>query len=187
MKKSGDAFLTDRNRLWAKRSAVHYLGSYSSSVENLRKTLVRRACNRFEDIEEAEASALADEAVRFCVENGFVDDVAYAETKVAAGMRKGHSRRKIAAALAGKGVDKEIARTAAGEADDETAAVAYARKRRLGPWRKKEDDPAQRRREAASLGRNGFSGETAFKVIGMELEEAEDILSGRSRADQSTA
>lgn len=167
-------FLTDRNRTWAKRSAVHYLGSYSSSVDNLRKTLARRAANRFEDISEDEIAELAEGAVRFCVENGFLDDAAYAETKVASGLRRGHSRRRIAAMLAGKGVDKETANAALEEADDMAAAVAFARKRRLGPWRTGELDAKLRQKEAAAFGRNGFSADVSLKVIRMTVEDAEE-------------
>ena len=179
--------LTDRNLLWAKRAAVHYLGTYSSSVDGLRKTIARRAGRRFEGITEEEAGQLVEAAVSFCVSNGFVNDETYAESRVAAGLRKGHSRRRIAADLTDKGVAKEVAMSAIGEADDTVAAITFARRRRIGPWRTKELDTKQRQREAAAFARNGFSGDTAYKVIAMDADEAEDVFYlGTSRVEPRT-
>src|SRR5690606_10781065 len=106
------SFITERTKLWAKRSAVHYLGTYSSSVENLRKTVEKRALRKYEGIEEAEARELAEHAVGFCLENGFISDETYADSKTAAGIRKGHSRSRIQMSLEQKGVDREVAAAA---------------------------------------------------------------------------
>lgn len=166
----------DRRILWAKRSAVHYLGSYSSSEENLRRTMLRRAARKFDDLSEGEAEALAEEAVRFCRENGFLDDGTYAQGKAVSGQGKGHSRRRVRMALVAKGVDPETAAEAAAQVDDLKAAVTFARRRRFGPWRTGPDSREARQKEAAAMGRAGFSGEIAFKVASMEMADAEEVL-----------
>lgn len=171
------SYLTDRTKLWAKRSAVHYLGTYSSSVENLRQTVEKRALRKYEGISEDEARELANHAVEFCVENKFISDESYADTKAAAGSRKGHSRSRIRMNLEQKGVDREIATNAVEDIDDLKNAVTFAKRKRLGPWRTKELDIKQRQRELGAFARNMFPGSIATKVMNMDLEEAEDVLS----------
>lgn len=168
----------ERRLLWAKRSAIHYLGSYASSEENLRRTMLRRALRKFEGIDEDEAAALAEEAVRFCCENGFLDDGTYARAKAASGEGRGHSKRRIRMSLIAKGIDPETAAEAASQVDDMKAAAAFAKRRRIGPWRKGQGDREDMRREAAALGRAGFPGDIAFRVVTMDLSKAEDLLYG---------
>lgn len=170
------SLITDRSKLWAKRSAVHYLGTYSSSVENLRQTVEKRALRKYEGISEDEARELANHAVDFCVENKFVSDESYADTKAAAGSRKGHSRSRIRMSLEQKGVDREIASTALEVVDDLENAIIFAKRKRFGPWRTRELDIKQKQRELGAFARNMFPGGIASKVINMDLAEAEELL-----------
>jgi regulatory protein len=158
-----------------RRAAVDYLSKHSSSTANLRAVLERKARRRIED-PEADIASLVGPAVQFCVEQGFVDDVAYAETKVAAAARKGVSSRKVAMQLRSKGVDAEHVADALREVDDLAAAVRFARKRRVGPWRT--TDEPDRDRELGKLARQGFDEGTCRRVFLMELTEAEDVLFG---------
>src|SRR5690606_37232065 len=121
---------------------------------------------------------LADEAVRYCKEYGLLDDAAYAQSKAASGEGRGHSRRRVRMALVAKGISPEDAEQATSQVNDMKAAIAFAKRRRVGPWRKGGDCREARQREAASLGRAGFSGEIAFRVVAMDLAEAEDVLYG---------
>lgn len=170
------SFVTDRTKLWAKRSAVHYLGTYSSSVENLRQTVEKRALRKYDGISEDEARELANHAIDFCIQNQFISDESYADTKTAAGIRKGYSRSRIQLKLEQKGVDREIAVTALQDVDDLQNAIIFAKRKRLGPWRTKELDIKQKQRELGSFARNMFPGSIASKVIHMDLDEAEEIL-----------
>lgn len=175
------AAVTARMRQWARNSAADYLSKHASSVENLRKVMLRRAGRKHPDVGKDGAAALADEAVSFCRELGFVNDAAYAEAKVRSGVRKGHSRRRIALTLAQKGVGREVSQEAAAGANDLAAAAAYARRRKMGPWRRGPLDADAWKREAGAFGRNGFSGETAQTVMRMSLEEAEDAIFAADR------
>ncbi|PZO81308.1 MAG: recombination regulator RecX [Mesorhizobium amorphae] len=167
-----------RLRRWALRSAADYLSKHSSSVENLRAVMLRRAKRRHPELSPPDAAQLVEDAVVFCQTHTLVDDAAYAEIKVRSGVRKGHSRRRIAQTLAQKGVEREAADAALEGADDPVAALALARRRRIGPWRREEADPDRFRKEMALMGRNGFAGEIVSRVLRMDLEEAEDLLAG---------
>lgn len=170
------AAVTERMRQWARRSAADYLSKHASSVENLRKVMQRRAARRHPELGRDAAALLAAEAVGFCRGHAFVDDASYAEMKVRSGLRKGHSRQRIAAGLAVKGVGRETSEAALEGADDLAAAAAFARRKRIGPWRKASPDPDARRREAAAFGRNGFGGDAASGIMRMTVEEAEAVI-----------
>jgi regulatory protein len=92
------------------------------------------------------------------------------------------SLRGIRTRLRAKGVPSEIVDQAlenlAEERDepDLDAAVAYARKRRLGPYRIQGARADNRERDLAALGRRGFSYGTALKVV--DAESAETLEAG---------
>lgn len=164
----------DRNLQRLKRSALHYLGQRSSSTSNLRRVITRRAQKKFEAEEAGRISELVEAVIGFCVENGFVNDVSYAETKAVSATRSGVSRRKLTMKLASKGVSKDIIGEAVEVVDDEAAAIAYARRRRLGAWK-----PDQTKRvfekDVAALARAGFSIQIAMKTARMTSEDIEEL------------
>lgn len=57
------------------------------------------------------------------------------------------------------------------------AAAAYARRRRLGPWRRPDIREEKRDKDMAALARQGFGYDTATRIINSEIEELEDLLS----------
>lgn len=169
----------DRRRSWARKSAVHYLSGRASSAENLRRIMFRRAARRWPDAPTETHAMLADEAVSFCMEHRFVDDSAYAVSKVSSAVVKGQSRRKIASLLARKGISTEHSMEAMESADDLQAAARFARRRRFGPWRTVEGDRERKLRETAAMGRAGFPSSIAFRIVSMDLDEAEEAIHGR--------
>jgi regulatory protein len=174
------AIVNDKSLLWAKRSAVYTLSQRAVSTEALRKKIIERASRKYEGIEEAEARQLADAAVTFCKENGFLNDELFAEYRVAEGVRKGHSKRKIAMTLADKGIGREDAQTAVSEVEDIEAAMNLARKKGYGPWRRNEADQKRLVKEVSAFARNGFSSEMAWRVIRMSIEDVEEMEAERS-------
>lgn len=168
--------INDRKLSWARRSAAHYLGTYSSSAQNLHTIMRRRALRKFENISEDDANTIAKHAVEFCIEHKFIDDETYSHTKAASGTRKGHSKAKIRLSLEQKGVDRETAEEATQSIDDLLNAIIHAKKKRIGPWRKSEPDMKQRRRELSSFGRNLFPADITIRVLDMNIDEAENIL-----------
>lgn len=168
-------FVNEKSILWAKRSAVHTLSQRAVTTEALRKKIVERAGRRYEGIEHEEAVKLAEAAVSFCTEHGFLNDALFAEYRVAEGVRKGHSKRKIAMTLKDKGIEREDAQQAVSDVEDIEAAVNLARKKGYGPWRRVEADQKRLVKEVSAFARNGFSSETAWRVIRMSLEDVEEF------------
>jgi regulatory protein len=147
--------------------ALHYLGRYASSAENLRRVLKRRVHRRSPDDVPA-AAPLIDALVARYRESGLLDDAAYATARVHSLHRRGESMRAMRARLAAKGVAAaDIAeavsylRATAPDPDLE-AACAFARRRRLGPFRRAEADHA---RELGAFARAGFSRRVAEAVL----------------------
>ncbi len=155
--------------LWATR----HLERYASSTQNLRQVLARkierigfRQEERFPD-----AEAWIEQAVARVAKRGYLDDRRYAEALMKRLRGRGASRRRIAHELAQKGIPQAIASDlldedgANGRAEFD-AAVRYARRRRLGPFRlDAESREPQRERDLAALGRSGFSYDTARRVV----------------------
>ena len=87
--------------------------------------------------------------------------------------RRGSSRRGATARLAAKGVPREVVaavleaeREAHPEEDSEEAAAwAYARRRRLGPYRLPDKRADHRERDLASLARQGFPFSLARRIV----------------------
>ena len=151
--------------------ALRHLERYASSAENLRRVLQRRVRRRVASDDDAvrAADALIDALIPRYRTSGLLDDAAYAAGRARSGVARGRSLRRIAAGLAQKGVGAEDAAAAVaalgdGAADPELAAAcAFARRRRLGPYRRANTD---RRRELAAFALAGFDRRTAEAVLG---------------------
>src|SRR5262249_54744303 len=125
------------------RWALAYLGRFASSSENLRRVLLRRARKRLADDRDSvgAAAAVIDALVARYRASGLLDDAAYAAARARTRLRRGQPLRPIRAGLAAKGVGTEDATAAIdalradGGDPDLAAAIAFARRRRLGPFR----------------------------------------------------
>jgi regulatory protein len=142
-------------------AAASYLARYASSSGNLRRVLVRKVKRSAAHYGDAEGPLLAgiEAIVRRFLANGAVDDRHYAQNQIQKLRGRGASARKIAERLMLKGVPREtIEETSDGPASvagDLEAALRYARRRRLGPFRAADRD-LHRQRDLAALGRAGF-------------------------------
>ena len=173
------------------RWALHYLGRYASSAEGLRRVLLRRVRRRLAADADALAGArpLIDALVARYQLSGLVDDAAYAGAQARSRLRRGQSLRTIRAGLAAKGVGAEDAVAAldalreAGGDPDLAAAVAFARRRRLGPFRRESGSNGEDRVKAlGAFARAGFARRTAEAVLACaDPEEAEALT--RSEAE----
>ncbi len=153
--------------------ALRHLDRYASSAENLRRVLERRVRRRLgSDDEDARAARdLIDAVVARYRATGLLDDAAYAAGRAKSGLARGRSLRRITAGLAAKGIgaaDAAAAVAALGEdgADpDLAAACAFARRRRLGPFRRSPVGAPDRQRELAAFARAGFERRAAEAVL----------------------
>ena len=166
-------------REWLFRAAAYYLGRYASTAENLRKVLERKVAGRIRewgDDEKApdpgESSLLVEATVAHFLDLKLLDDRAFAEARLASLRRRGTSIRQVQAKLSEKGVDRELIAEVVGgdETDDRAAALAFARRRRLGPYRLR--DRAERRdRDIAAMMRAGFGLGDARSAIDQDPDE----------------
>ena len=160
------------------RWALGYLGRYASSAENLRRVLIRRARRHAPEATQ-QVRAQIDAIVARYRESGLLDDATYAAARMASLHRRGDSLRAIRARLAGKGVPAEVAAEAISGLrknapdPDIAAACAFARRRRLGPFRRA---AADRQRELAAFARAGFSRRVAEAVLDCGDVEAVEAL-----------
>ncbi|MNL75818.1 recombination regulator RecX [compost metagenome] len=76
-----------------------------------------------------------------------------------------------------KGITSETAAVALEDADDLQAALAYARRRGFGPYRREHADEKRILKELSSLARNGFGSDIARRVIGLSREDADEMMS----------
>jgi regulatory protein len=172
------------DRALIEKWALFYLERYASSAENLRRVLGRRVRRRLgnDDEKVRAAGVLIDALVANYRATGLLDDAAYAAGRAKSGLARGRSLRRIAAGLAAKGIGAQDAAAAVasldnGAADAElTAACAFARRRRLGPFRR---GAADRGRELAAFALAGFARRTAEALLSCADEAAvADLLNG---------
>jgi regulatory protein len=161
---------------YLQNAATFYLERYPSTAEGLRRVLNRRVAKA----KMAEAPIIdnvkqtIDAIVAKFVDAGVIDDQAFAQTKARALHRRGSSNRVTRQKLKVAGVDGDTLDQAMAGLDQELdtdprqrewqAAVALARRRRLGPFRQK-DRKARRNRDLAAMARGGFDYQLAKKVI----------------------
>ena len=161
---------------YLQRAAMAYLERYSSSAENLRRVLRRKVDKRcrLRGEDPAEFHEMIDEVVAKSLRSGLIDDTRYAEARVATLRRRGGSARAIQAKLSAKGIDRStIAAALEGEdGDEEQAARAFARRRKLGPFRPGERAP-YREKDLAAMARAGFRFDVARSIIEGEADDDE--------------
>jgi regulatory protein len=163
------------------RWALGYLGRYASSAETLRRVLLRRARRRLPPgaAEAQQAAALIDVLIERYRRSGLLDDVAYAAGRARSLHRRGESSVKIRARLAASGIESAVASESLlglrAEAPDPdlAAACAFARRRRLGPFRRA---PADLARELAAFARAGFARRIAERVLACADTDAVEAL-----------
>ncbi len=161
--------------------ARFYVERYAATAAHVRRVLLRRVARaaRAHDLEMAALRPWVDEVVAALVKSGAVDDARYAAARARSLRRLGRSPAKIRAHLAAKGVAPalvkavlaETAETADGGDAALAAAIAYAQRRRLGPFRAFAGDAKARRarmtKDLAALARAGFSYDVARQVMAL--------------------
>jgi regulatory protein len=165
------------------KAALFYLERYASSADNLARVLMRRVekAARAGISDREEGRALVAALVERYRARGLLDDRIYAEGRARTLLRQGRPRAAIARRLAAKGVGAEAIDAAIGSLvedatdPDLSAAIAFARRRRLGPYRLK-DRAEFRDKDLAALGRAGFSYDLARKVIAAATPDALEAM-----------
>ncbi len=160
------------------KAALRYIDRYATSTANLRRVLLGRVerAARAHGSDRDAGKAAVEQILARLLEAGLLDDELYAAGQARRHLRTGGSARYMSAKLAAKGLGQAtIERAVAGleglVPDPElSAALAFARRKRLGPYRPTEQRAERRERDLAALDRRGFDLEIARKVI-----DAEDL------------
>lgn len=161
-----------------RRRALFYLERFAASRAHLAKVLKRRA------LRDAEALALPAQPVLVAIDEllaelerlGLLDDRAYAESHARRLADRGRSPGRIAMELGAKGVPRQLAQAVTEQLREEAAdleletAIAFARRRRLGPFAATlGSKPVEK--VLAAFARAGFSRRTAERVLAAERPE----------------
>jgi regulatory protein len=161
-----------------RQAANRYLNRYAPTVRRFRRVMMRRVRKAGGDIETGEA--LLDAEVQRRIENGDLDDGRYARNWVEHLHRRGLSAPAIRNKLAGKGLPREEISAAfeavLGSLPDPAmqSAIAYAKRRRLGPFRAPEKREERRKKDLAAMVRAGHGYQNSRRVISGEATEIED-------------
>jgi regulatory protein len=127
-------------------------------------------------VDPARAKEWIDAIVACHVQNGTLDDTAWAAARARVLVDRGVAPSAIPARLFANGISSAEARQAIRgleDADPELhAAVAYVRRRRLGPYRVPEEREARREKDLSTLCRAGFSFLVAEKILDVEDVDA---------------
>jgi regulatory protein len=158
-----------------RQAVLSYLDRFVASARRLDQVMTRKI--------KASAAAHGDDPAPLLAAlppilaslsaQGILNDRNLAEAKARAMIRRGGSRAKILHNLACKGIDAVTAAAALARMEQEfdhpelEAATAFARRRRLGPFRPDAASrAAHRQKDLAALARAGFSSAIARQVIG---------------------
>jgi regulatory protein len=179
-----------------REAALLHLARFAATEVALKRVLERRV-DRWARAAEAEgqpreaiapaaaaARAAAAEVAATMVRAGAVDDAAFAASRARRLARAGRSQRAIAAHLAAKGVDAATAAAALpeGEEAELDAALAFCRRRRIGPFARAPEDADRQRKALAALARGGFAHAIARRALAMDPGQAEERLLAARRA-----
>ena len=163
-------------------SGLYYLQRYAASSGHFREVMLRKikkSCMAHPEQNIEYCIPLLDELIEKFMTVNLLDDQSYVTGMVNTMRRKGKSAKAIHNHLRNKRVPPQAIEDALASFDhenDETsaetefkAAIIYARKKRLGPYKgEKEIDP---QKELARMARAGFAYDTSRRVLNMNEEE----------------
>lgn len=162
--------LTDESLRWF---ALRYVERYATTRAKLRDYLMGKLRERGWG---GEGEAPIDAVVARMTELGYVDDRAFGEARARSLGRRGYGPRRVEQALMAAGVESDLREEIGGEVDAAQAAIAYARRKRLGPFGAPVADPQLRQKQFAAMIRAGHGFELARAILDAESEADLDQL-----------
>jgi len=142
------------------RLAIHYVGRYATTRARLRSYLTRKLRERGGD-----GSVDPDRIVERIVALGYVDDAGFARGRAAALGRRGMGARRVEDSLRAAGIEEDDRSAALADMSAEETAIAFARRKRIGPFAAKKADPDDHRRLLAAFARAGHGYGLAKRLI----------------------
>lgn len=154
--------------------ALRYVERYATTREKLRQYLKGKL---YERGWAGEGEAPIDTLVERFAELGYVDDRSYGESKARSLERRGYGARRVDQALMAAGIEPEMREEIREEVDEAEAAIAYAKRKRIGPFASDAPGPELRQKQFAAMVRAGHSFEIVKAVLDAKSEEELDQLS----------
>jgi regulatory protein len=155
--------------------ALRYVGRFATTRAKLRSYLGRKVRERgWDGPQDPDFGAIAD---RFA-ELGYVNDSAYALAKSQSLTSRGYGKRRVVESLRAAGVEEDETTDARQHADEEavTAALRYAKRKRIGPFAaERATDPSQRQKALAAMVRAGHGFDLAKTIVAIAPEQEPDF------------
>jgi regulatory protein len=165
-------------------AGLAYLEKFPASTMHFQKVMLRkidRSCRHHQDQNKAHCIALLEKTLQKFMQQGLLNDDLYLQGMVNSLRARGLSRVVIINKLQQKGLKADAIENALKLYNDQkeeidadfTAAIRFAKRKRLGPFRKIIE--ANKNKELGALARAGFSFDIAQKIINLTLEEAKEV------------
>ncbi|OSZ65106.1 RecX family transcriptional regulator [Sphingomonas sp. IBVSS2] len=161
------------------RYALRYVERYATTRAKLAIYLSRKLQERGWDGEKSpDPEALAERMA----ELGYVDDRLYAESKAGAMARRGLGARRVREALRFAGVEEEDAAALAPAiaAEGLASAIAFARRRRIGPYAREAADRPLQEKQMAAMIRAGHAPGLARAIVRMAPGDDPETMLGEA-------
>lgn len=152
------------DRVALERLALRYVERFATSRAKLASYLDRKVRERgWADERPADAQAIAEKMASL----GYVDDRVYASAKAGSLVRRGYGPRRVAVALKAAGIGEEDGAEAreGAESGEWQAALALAKRRRIGLFAAAEPDRDGRQKAFGILVRAGHRPEIARRIV----------------------
>ena len=155
-----------------------YIEKYSPSKQQLRTYLFKKLIITGQKIEsKKEIFNLIDSVILTLIDQKFLSDRYYSDSKTKIFLRRGYSLNKIRYNLIKKGIDQKyikasISKIKENETDpDFFSAIKMCKRRRIGPNREESNRSLFYKKDISILARSGFSYEVSKKVLDLPKTE----------------
>ncbi len=164
-------------------AGLYYLQRFAASSAHFKTVMTRkidRSCTFHKDQNRDDCIALLEKLIIKFEDVKLLDDEVYTRGVVHSQRRRGLSSRMIQTRLQAKGLEQSVIKKALQdhaehlENDAElVAALRLARRKRIGPYLRKEPVENQFQKSLGIMARAGFSYNIARQALEMDQEEAE--------------
>lgn len=171
-------------------AGTHYLQRFTSSSAHFKFVMMRkvkRSCAYHTDQDIKACEEMVDALVTKCEELGLLNDQAYLRGMVTSLRRSGKSKRAIEMKLRTKGLCTDMITDAINDFDasntitdlpaERQAALIFAKKRKIGPFRKETSKSQENveQKELGRLARAGFSYDVCRFILDFDKDEYPDF------------
>ena len=159
------------------RLALRYVERFATTRGRLTEYLTRKVRERGWAGEGGTIPADPAELAQRMADLGYIDDRAFAEQRAAAMQRRGLGARRVADAFREAGIEEGDAVSVAPAIADRAieSALAFARRKRIGPYGHGAGDRKSREKQLAAMLRAGHRFELSRKIVAAPPSDAVEI------------